>query len=83
MSQERRDEMRATGDPSTLAPELCVEIMSETNTEEEMQEKRALYLDIGAQEVWIVGEGGTIRFFDEDEIERSAIAPECPRAVEP
>ena len=81
MSAERRDEMRATGDPSTLAPELCVEVMNETNTEEEMQAKRALYRKIGAEEVWIVGEEGKIRFFGEEEKEWSDIAPGCPRSV--
>ena len=81
MSAERRDEMRATGDPSTLAPELCVEVVSESNTEEEMQAKRALYRKIGAEEVWIVGEEGEIRFFCEEEKERSDIAPGCPRSV--
>lgn len=83
MSRERREKMRQTGDPSTLAPELCVEVMSETNTKEEMQEKRTLYLDIGAEEIWVVSEDGTIQFFEEDEIERSAIAPGCPRTVQP
>ena len=81
MSAERRDEMRATGDPSTLAPELCVEVVSESNTGEAMQAKRALYRKIGAEEVWIVGEEGEIRFFCEEEKERSDIAPGCPRSV--
>ena len=82
MSAGRRDEMRKTGDPSTLAPEICVEVMSETNTEEEMKGKRQLYRDVGAEEVWIVAEDGTIRFFAEEEREHSAIAPEAPRQAE-
>ena len=82
MSAGRREEMRKTGDPSMLAPEICVEVMSDSNTEEEMQEKRALYREIGAQEVWVVGEEGEIRFFGDEEREQSEIAPECPRAVE-
>jgi len=81
MSAERRDEMRATGDPSTLAPELCVEVVRESNTTEEMQEKRDLYVEIGAEEVWIVGEEDEIRFFSEEEKERSDIAPGCPRSA--
>ena len=82
MSAGRREEMRETGDPSTLAPEICVEVMSESNTEEEMQEKRALYRMIGAEEVWIVGEEGEIRFFGEEEREQSEFAPGCPRTVQ-
>lgn len=81
MSQNRRDEMKATGDPPTLAPEICVEVMSETNTEAEMQEKRRLYLNAGAEEVWIVSEDGQIRFFGDEEKEQSGIAPDCPDHV--
>lgn len=82
MSPGRREEMRDTGDPSMLAPELCIEVMSTSNTEEEMQEKRDLYVEIGAEEVWIVSEDGDIRFFGEEERGRSEIAPKCPRAVQ-
>ncbi len=81
MSRERREKMRATGDPSTLAPEVCVEVMSTSNTREEMQKKRALYRTIGAEEIWVVSEDGTIRFYSEEEIDRSAIAPGCPKEV--
>ena len=35
------------------APEICVEVMSQTNTPEEMAQKRRLYFEKGAQEVWI------------------------------
>ena len=82
MSPGRRREMRKTGDPSTLAPEICVEIFSESNTEEELQEKRSLYRDIGAEEVWIVGGDGEIRFFCEEKQNHSMIAPDCPATVE-
>ena len=81
MSLGRREEMRKTGDPSILVPEICVEVMSESNTEEEMQEKRALYREIGAEEVWVVGEEGDIWFFGDEEAERSEIAPDCPQSV--
>lgn len=49
--------------------------MSETNTEEEMKEKRSLYLQAGAKEVWIVEQDRQIRFFGEEELEQSQIAP--------
>jgi len=80
-SAERERAMDQTGDPTTLAPEICVEIMSETNTQAELQEKRRLYLDAGAREVWIVSEDGRIRFFGEEEREQSKIAPDCPNHV--
>jgi Uma2 family endonuclease len=41
-----------------VGPDLCVEVLSPTNTRAEMAEKRAAYLAAGAREVWIVGEDG-------------------------
>jgi Uma2 family endonuclease len=78
MSLEREERMRQTGDPSTLAPEICVEVLSASNTVDELAEKRALYREIGAEEVWLVEPDGHIRFFGASEIDRSEIASECP-----
>ena len=78
MSAERETEMDETGDPSALAPEICVEIMSSANTDAEMAEKRRLYREIGAEEVWIVSEDGQIRFFADEEQDRSTLAPDAP-----
>lgn len=46
------------------APELCVEIMSPSNTWEEMRHKSLLYLAAGAKEVWVCDEQGELHFFD-------------------
>lgn len=40
--------------PYTKAPELCIEIVSPSNSVKEMKEKVAAYLAAGAREVWIV-----------------------------
>jgi Uma2 family endonuclease len=40
--------------PYTKAPELCIEIVSPSNSVAELAEKRAAYLAAGAREVWIV-----------------------------
>jgi Uma2 family endonuclease len=40
--------------PYTRAPEICIEVVSPCNSVKELQEKRAAYLEAGAQEVWIV-----------------------------
>lgn len=77
-SSERWAQMQGTGDPTTLAPEICVEVTSSTNTEEEIEEKRALYLKAGAEEVWVVDEDEQIRFYGDEEMEHSRIAPNCP-----
>jgi Uma2 family endonuclease len=39
-------------------PELCVEVLSPTNTSAEIGEKVAAYLATGAREVWVVGDDG-------------------------
>jgi len=80
-SDDRLTEMKQTGDPTTLAPEICVEIMSESNDWEEMHEKRALYREAGAEEVWVVDADGDVRFFGEEELDQSEIAPDFPDHV--
>lgn len=50
--------------PYSEAPEICVEVRSPSNREEEMQLKIRLYLEAGAKEVWIVREDGIVRYFD-------------------
>lgn len=49
--------------PFPRAPEICVEVLSPSNTDDEVHEKIRAYLTAGAQEVWIVPEEGPIRFF--------------------
>jgi Uma2 family endonuclease len=50
--------------PLPAAPEICVEIVSPSNSDEEMRQKIAAYLAAGAREVWAVSEDGAIQFFD-------------------
>ena len=78
VSLDRKRKMDRTGDPTTLAPEVCVEVMSPTNTMAEMHDKRALYLEAGAEEVWVVEEDGTVRFFADEELDASRLAPDFP-----
>ncbi len=56
--------------PFTDSPELCVEIVSESDTREEMREKMQLYFDKGAKEVWPVFlmTGGVNFFSPEGEV---------------
>lgn len=67
------------------APEICVEVISPGNTEEEMREKMALYFDAGAKEVWHCTESGAMKFFQSPESEAmqsSLLCPEFPVQVE-
>jgi Uma2 family endonuclease len=50
--------------PYPSAPEICVEIMSPSNTWAEMHVKCALYLEAGASEVWVVGLDGKRAVFN-------------------
>jgi len=49
--------------PYKKAPELCVEIVSSSNSKKEMKQKTELYLAKGAQEVWVVYENTSIDIF--------------------
>ena len=59
------DAIRELGDGICLprAPEVCVEVLSPSNTKAEIREKTALYFDAGAKEVWICAESGAMTFF--------------------
>jgi Uma2 family endonuclease len=52
--------------PFPRAPEICVEVLSPSNTDDEIEEKTRAYLAAGAEEVWTVAEDGTIRSFGKD-----------------
>jgi Uma2 family endonuclease len=54
------------GDETTFskAAELCIEVLSPSNTPMEMDEKRELYFACGAEEVWICEEQGGLSFYD-------------------
>jgi Uma2 family endonuclease len=58
--------MAAVGAASPLprAPEICIEIVSPSNTDDEMREKTRAYLVTGAKEVSLVSEECFIRYFD-------------------
>src|SRR5690606_20286732 len=59
------DFMRRYGTPSSFprAPELCIEVLSPSNTEPEIHQKVAAYLAAGALEVWLVKDDGTLEMF--------------------
>jgi len=60
----------------SIAPEVCIEILSSSNTDDEIEEKKALYFSRGAKEVWICSESGNIQFYTfKSEIEHSLLFP--------
>ena len=72
-------------DPVVLirAPDICVEILSPSNSAAEISEKRMLYFNAGAAEVWICNLDGSITFFVRPDHENSAsvICPEFPDRI--
>jgi len=67
------------------APEICVEVISPSNTKAEIAEKMSLYFDAGAQEVWLCDDDGTMSFFvggGERPVSISKICPKFPKQVE-
>lgn len=46
----------------TTAPEICVEVLSDSNSPEEIEEKILLYFAHGAKEVWLCEDSGKMIF---------------------
>jgi Uma2 family endonuclease len=69
----------------TRAPEICVEVISPSNTTAEIMEKMALYFEAGAREAWICDQEGEIAFHHRAQPgvqERSEICPSFPVHIE-
>lgn len=66
-----------------IAPEVCVEVLSMSNSDVEMKEKRKLYFERGAKEVWICDEYGNISFYNlKRKITKSAMFTGFPNKIE-
>ncbi len=72
-------------DVLTIAPEICVEVVSPGNTRQEMENKRELYFGAGAEEVWLCDQKGALHFFlkgDEAAAAKaSVLCPSMPKRV--
>ena len=66
-----------------VAPDICVEVLSPANRVVEIEQKRALYFEAGAQEVWLCGLKGEMEFYiPAGEVKRSVLCPEFPAHIE-
>ena len=73
------DALHGNASPLPLAPELCIEVLSNSNTDAEMSAKRGAYFAAGAQEVWLVADDSAITVYTREGIQTaSGIVGEAP-----
>jgi len=67
----------------SVAPEICVEVWSMSNTTEELEMKRRLYFQKGALEFWYCDEKGGMTFFTHaGQEQKSKLCPHFPSQIE-
>lgn len=80
-SAERWEQVKDEYD-SPIAPEICVEILSPSNSSGEIEQKRTLYFERGASEVWICDVGGAMTFYTAHRaVVTSALVPDFPANI--
>lgn len=68
----------------TIAPEICVEVLSPSNLRSEIEEKKRLYFEAGAHEVWICDLEGRLFVYVAEAPDlpgRSRMCPSCPERL--
>lgn len=69
--------------PYQESPEIVIEILSPSNSAQEMLEKKELYFARGAMEFWMCGNDGKMRFFNNhEELLCSTIIVSFPNTIE-
>jgi Uma2 family endonuclease len=83
LSPQRANELDS-GPCLLRGPEICIEVLSPSNSQLEMVEKRALYFEAGAAEVWTCDLDGSMTFHvghDAPQAEKSQLVPNFPANV--
>ncbi|MEB3160720.1 MAG: Uma2 family endonuclease, partial [Synechocystis sp.] len=66
---------------ASIAPEICVEVKSSSNTS--VSFKCQLYLEAQASEVWLCNEQGKISFYNQSgPLEKSLLVPDFPAQIQ-
>ncbi len=69
--------------PYQESPEICIEIVYRSNSKREMSEKRKLYFERGAREVWLCYESGAVEFYSsKKQIEQSTLFQNFHKQIE-
>jgi Uma2 family endonuclease len=67
---------------ASIAPEICVEVKSASNTLEEMLYKKDLYFGAGAEEVLLCDQAGRMSFYNQQEqLSKSLLIPDFPEQI--
>ncbi len=68
---------------SAFAPILCVEVLSPSSTLIEMNHKKNLYFERGAEEFWLCDQAGHLSFYDKNgELSQSKLIPDFPNDID-
>ena len=82
MSDERLAKLPSDAELSPIAPEICVEVLSKSNSPEEINQKRELYFENGAEEVWTCDMNGAMTFYGpRGQISSSELVPDFPQKI--
>jgi len=79
-SEQRWNQVRHEYD-SHVAPEICVQVISSANTDSEMREKKRLYFQAGAEEVWFCNEGRMTFYSRKGKRKHSVLARKFPEKI--
>lgn len=80
-SAERWEQVKDEFDAS-IAPEICVEIISPSNADAEIEQKKRLYFETGVREVWTCNTEGVVQFFQPEKATKtSAMVPDFPSKI--
>lgn len=80
-----RERYNATETALTMAPDICVEVFSWSNTVEEIAHKREFCAALGCVEFWTCTESGVVTFLiavTGEPLARSAICPDFPAEID-
>jgi Uma2 family endonuclease len=78
LTDELADQMQDVA-ACPVAPQICAEVISPSNSPEQMVTKRELYFAAGAVEYWTCDRAGNMRFYSATgELAQSGLCPEFP-----
>lgn len=81
LSQRRYEKVKGE-DVYSVAPEICVEILSVSNSVDEMMTKKVLYFERDANEFWLCDANGGMSFYTKDgKSDKSKMIPEFPNKI--